>query len=338
MQPFAHTLCRAVCPLPLILAALLLAHTATAQTLQDPALEALYASDRYDDLQRTAAARLASQPDDAQAVLGLGLAALARNDAPQRQTAIDKAKACIERQPRAAPCQYTLGVVLGVQAMSEGLFKAARSAGTVRDALSAAHEIDTAWYPARSALVEFYAMAPGVMGGSLARAGELARSAPRPEQVRALEGRVAAADKKFDAALAAFMAMPASLEPALAEDARSWAAQTVLAMVGAGQAAKAQPLAEKLHREQPAQALPTYVLARLRADAGAHEEALKLYEQSAALKGAAELPIAYRTGIAQQQLGRADAARASFTRFVATGKGQKSALEDAKKRLEQLGS
>ncbi len=317
---------------------LLLAQAVPAQTLQDPALEALYAADRHDDLQRVAAARLAGQPDDAQAVLGLGLSALARNDALQRQAAIDKAQACLERQPRAAPCHYTLGVVLGVQAMSEGLFKAARSAGTVRDALGAAHEIEPAWYPARSALVEFYAIAPGVMGGSLTKAAELARSAPRPEQVRVLEGRVAAADKKFDVALAAFLAVPATLEPALAEDARSWAAQTVLAMVGAGQAAKAQPLAEKLLREQPTQAMPAYVLARVRTEAGAHEEALKLYEQAAALKGAADLPLAYRIGIAQQQLGRVEAARASFTRFVAVGKGQKSALADAKKRLEQLGS
>jgi tetratricopeptide (TPR) repeat protein len=333
-MPPAHQRVRAA---HLALAALLVAHGAGAQTFQDPALESLYAADRYDELQRVAAARLASQPEDAQAVLGLGLAALARNDAPQRQAAIDKARACIERQPRAAPCQYTLGVVLGIQAMSEGLFKAARSAGTIRDALGAAHEIDPAWYPARSALLEFYAMAPGMMGGSLAKAAELARSAPRPEQARVLAGRVAAADKNFDGALQAFMAVPAALEPALAEDARSWAAQTVMGMVAAGQAAKAQPLAEKLFREHPGQAQSAYALARVRSEAGAHEEALKLYEQAATLKGAADLPIAYRAGIAQQQLGRLDAARASLRSFVAAGKGQKSSLEDARKRLEQLG-
>ena len=47
--------------------------------------------------------------------------------------------------------------------------------------------------------------------------------------------------------------------------------------------------------------------------------------------------MAYRIGIAQQQLRRNDAAKASFTRFIAAGKGQKSSLEDARKRLEQLG-
>ena len=55
------------------------------------------------------------------------------------------------------------------------------------------------------------------------------------------------------------------------------------------------------------------------------------------LKGAAELPIDYRAGIAHQALGSAEAARAAFKRFVAAGKGSKGNLEDAKKRLEQLG-
>jgi hypothetical protein len=59
-------------------------------------------------------------------------------------------------------------------------------------------------------------------------------------------------------------------------------------------------------------------------------------ERSAKLKGAERWPIGYRSGIAQQQLGQTDAARVSLQRFVDAGKGQKAALEDAKKRLTQL--
>ena len=58
---------------------------------------------------------------------------------------------------------------------------------------------------------------------------------------------------------------------------------------------------------------------------------------AAGLKGTAEWLVAYRIAIAQQQLKRNDAAKASFTRFIAAGKCQKSSLEDARKRLEQLG-
>lgn len=309
---------------------------ASAQMLKDPALEALYQADRFDELQRAAAARAAAQPDDVQAVLGVALAALARDDAPARLAAIQRAEACIEKQPKAAPCKYALGTVLGVQAMSEGMFKAARSVGTIRDTLQAAHELDPAWFPARSALSEFYLLAPGMMGGSAAKAAELARSAPKPEQVRLLQARAAAQEKKFELALQGFMALPAEMEATVAEDARAWATQCVLAMAGSGQAAKAQPLAEKMAREHARYAQPVYALARVRGETGAREEALKLYEQAATLKGGDELPTAYRIGVELQELGRKAEAKAAFTRYLAGGKGSKSAKEDARKRLEQL--
>ncbi len=308
--------------------------TAHGQTLKDPALEALYVADSTDELQRTALQRPA---DDPQAVLALALAALERDEAAARVKALERAQACVDKQPRAAPCQYAYGVLLGIQAMSEGMIKAARSAGIVKDALAAAHEIDPAWYPARSALMEFYLVAPAMMGGSSSKAAELARGAPKPEQVAALQGRVALQDRRFEAALAAFAGVPSAAEHALAADVRGWGTQAALGVVAAGQAAKAQPFFERLLREHPGQSAGAYGLARVRGEQGDWAEALRLYERAAPLKGAKDWPLAYRTGIALQQLGRHEEAKASFARFVSTGKGQKASLEDARKRLEQLG-
>lgn len=69
------------------------------------------------------------------------------------------------------------------------------------------------------------------------------------------------------------------------------------------------------------------VAADVRGELGEWAESMRLYE--AAVHG---------LGIPQQQLGKADAARASFTRFIVTGKGRKASLEDAKKGLEPFGS
>ena len=140
--------------------------SAQAQTFKDPALEALLSADRFDELQRVSAARVATQPDDAQAVLGLALAALERDDAAARLAAIRRAEACIDKQPKAAPCHYALGATLGVQALSEGMMKMARSLGSVKEALTQAHTLEPDWYAARSALIEFHLLAPGMMGGS----------------------------------------------------------------------------------------------------------------------------------------------------------------------------
>ena len=334
-HPHSHRLRRSLALVAVLTAG---AAAVSAQTFKDPALEALYVADKSDELQRISAQRVAAQADDAQAVLGLALAALEREDAAARQQAIARAQACIDKQPRAAPCQYALGAVLGIQAASEGMMKMARSAGAVREALTAAHEIDPAWYPARSALCEFHLLAPGLMGGSTSKATELARTAPQPEQVKALQARAALADRKFEPALLALAALPAGLDPALAADAVGWAAQAGLGMVNAGQAEKAALPLEQLQRSYPREAALAYALGRVRGEAGAHAEALKLYEQASGLRGAAAWPLLYRVGVEQQALGHAGDARVSFKRYVAAGKGPKNLIEEAKKRLEQLGA
>lgn len=326
--------------LPRLLACALmgLALTVQAQTFKDPALQALYVADKADELKRLSASRVAAQPDDAQAVLGLAMAALEADDAAARLNAIQHAQACVDKTPRVAACQYALGTVLGVQAMHEGMIKAARSVGTVRDALAAAHEIEPNWYPARSALIEFYLQAPGMMGGSKSKAADLARTAPQPEQAKLLQSRLLMDDSKFEPALQSLVAMPANAAPELVADARAWSVQTGLAMINAGQSAKAVPLLEKLAREHPGFAGPAYALARAKGEVGAHEDAAKLYEQAATMKNASAWPVVYRLGMAQEQLGRNEDAKASYKRYLASApKVQKKQIDDAKKRLEQLG-
>ena len=308
-----------------------------AQTFKDAALEALYTAEKTTELQRVSAARVAAHPDDAQAVLGVALAALETDDAPARLAAIKRAEACIDKQPKAAPCHYALGATMGVQAMSEGMFKMARSVGTVKEALTQAQALEPDWYAARSALIEFYLEAPGMMGGSASKAAELARGATKPGQVKVLEARVALAGKKYEAALQSLLTLPPGAEAAVQSDARNWAVQAGMGMVNSGQAVKAQPLFERLTREQADSAGPFYGLARARGELGAHEDALKLYEQAQKLKGAAQWPLLYRIGMSQQQLGRNEDARASLKKYVALGKGPASLKAHAKKRLEELG-
>ena len=315
----------------------LAATAAQAQMFKDAALETLHLAGKSAELQRLAMQRLAVQADDVQAVLALAVTALAGSDAGPRQAALARAESCVQRQPQAASCHYALGTVLGVQAMSEGMLKAARSAGTVKTALIQAHTLEPTWYPARSSLVEFYLVAPGMMGGSTAKAAELAASAPVPEQARALQARVALQDGKAETALLSLMPLLAVADQELADDVRQWGAQAAFNLLNNGQAARAQGFFERLAKDRPGQAVGPYGLARVRTEAGAFDEAVRLFESSATLKGAEILPIDYRKGIALQQAGRVDAARSAFKSFVTAGKGQKSSLDDARKRLEQLG-
>jgi len=316
----------------------LAAGPASAQMFSDPALEALFAAERFDELERTGVQRLAAQADDLQALLAAALGALRHNDAARRQAVLAQAEGCLQKQPRAAICHYALGAVLGVQAASLGMLKLAASVGQVKSSLTEALALAPQWYPARGALVEFYLLVPSLMGGSSSRALETARGAAQPQQVRALEARIAMQDGRHEQALATLAELKPGNDAPLALDVIGWQRVACFALLNDGKAALARPHLERLQRERPDLAFPPYGLGRIRSDAGAHDEALKLYEQSRRLKGADELPIAYREGIALQGLGQKESARASFARFIKAGKGSPGNLDDAKKRLEMLAS
>lgn len=337
-RPFARRAGPVRRPLAVLLVLLAAATASPAQMLADPALEGLYQAERLADLQRAAQQRLAAQPDDAQAVLALALAALERNDTALRREALERARGCAERQPRAQPCHYAHGTLLGVQAMSDGMLAAARSAGTVREALDTAHTLDPSWYPARGALLEFYALAPGMMGGSSRKAAELARAAPRPEQATALQGRLLLGEGQRAESLALLQPLLPVADPTLRADVLQWGTQAALGLVNDGRAAQAQGWFERLMREHPDESAGPYGLGRVKGELGDWAGALALLERAGRLKGADRWPMAYRIGIAQQQLGQREAARASLQRFVDAGKGQKASLEDARKRLAELGA
>jgi tetratricopeptide (TPR) repeat protein len=307
-----------------------------AQMFKDPALQALQSAERFTELEALAQQRIAQHPDDAQAVLGLGIAVLREGDAHKRETAIAKAQACIAQQPQAAECHYALGTVMGIHAMSQGMLKAATSAGTVKAALQEALRLAPGWFPARSAMVEFYLAAPGVMGGSASKAADLARSAPRPEQAQALQARVALNDDQFDTALPQLFALQAGSDTALAEDVLSWIYSAAFSMLGDKKVAQARPVFERIWREHPQKAVGAYGLGRVQHELGAYPEAIRLFEQAARLQGAALFGVDYRLGLALLANGQPEPARAALARCVAAGKGSPKALDDAKKRLSQL--
>jgi tetratricopeptide (TPR) repeat protein len=308
-----------------------------AQMFRDSSLDALYASSKLAELEREGVRRSAADPQDREALLARMVGALQGNDGAKRLAIIERAQACVGQDSKAAVCHYVLGVTLGVQAMSEGLLKAAGSLGTVKGSLVEALNLAPDWFPARSAALEFYLQAPGLAGGSTSKAQEAARTAPKPEQVKALQARVLLHQEKPEEALKLLADLRPVGDSALSADVNSWGLAAGSQLIGTGQSEKAKPFFERLQREQPGDAAGPYFLGRILTEAGAHEAALKLLLSAAKLRGADQFPIDYRAGIAQQALGLKDDAKASFTRFVSSAKGQKKSVEDAKARLAQLG-
>lgn len=137
---------------------------------QVPQAVALMNQARYDEAKKL----LAPMTTDAAALDALGRIAMAQDDADRAAELLQKAVAL---RPNVALYHYHLGEAYGNQALKAGLFGKASLAGKVRDEFAKAAELDPNFIDARLGLIDFYTMAPSMMGGSetkaLAEAAEI---------------------------------------------------------------------------------------------------------------------------------------------------------------------
>jgi len=100
-----------------------------------------------------------------------GQAAIDRNDPQGALTALQRAAA---EDPNNAKVHYRLGVAYGNLAQKAGAFHRMSLARHTRDEFERAVELDPNDLDARWALVQYYAMAPGYLGGSEEKARQQA--------------------------------------------------------------------------------------------------------------------------------------------------------------------
>jgi len=316
-----------------------LALAASAQTFSDPQWEALLEAGKVDELGRLAQARLHTQPTDPQATLAVGLAAMGDKDDARLEAAVKQAERCVQAQPNSAVCHYALGSVLGTQAMRGGMLKAMRLVGSVKGALTKAVELDPLHADAREALLQFYLAAPGVAGGSVDKAREVAQQAQarQPELTKLLLARVAMHEKQWDQAEQLLAGVRAGDDKNLQAGLREGWGALGAQWMQQKQPARAKPVFERLQREHAAYAIGAYGLGRALLELGAADEALAQLERARPLKGADRFPIDYRVALAWLQKGDKGRAKPLLERFVSAGKGHPANLEDARKRLAELG-
>jgi tetratricopeptide (TPR) repeat protein len=96
-----------------------------------------------------------------------GRSAMLRSDADAAAALFEKA---VAQNPKNAQAHYLLGTAYGSQAQKAGMFGQASLASKTRDEFEKAVELDPNLLDARMGLIQFYAMAPGFMGGSYDKA------------------------------------------------------------------------------------------------------------------------------------------------------------------------
>lgn len=325
----------------LCLAVLSLSATLPSQAavFKDPQLQSVWEGGKAEELDKLAQQRLKANPVDAQAAAAAALSALDGGEAAKVESAAKSMQQCVERQPKEAVCHFALGQLLGAQAMGASMFKAMSLAGKVKDAFSKAHELEPTSYEIRSALQQFYLMAPGMAGGSVSKAKELAQDVREhmPEHAKLLRARVAQHEGNWAEAERELASVKPGKDLNLQGDLREAWAALGLQYLRDKQYPKAKAVFEQLQRDQPQHAAAGYGLGRVATETGQLDEAIRQFERARTLEGAEALPFDHRLGVALQMKGDKAQAKQLLERFVTNKKANPRNVEDAKKRLAELG-
>lgn len=314
-----------------VLSLWLAAGAAAADVLKDPQWQAWLDAGKTAELVKAAKARAA----DDQSAIALGLAALDGGDAAQLEAVIPALKDCVDKRPQAA-CSYALGRVYGQQAMSASVFKMPGLAAKTKEQFARAVELDPQLYEARSGLAQYYLMAPGFAGGSVAKARELAAEARQPEHGRLIRFLIAAQEKDWPAAEKEVAALKPGDDRLLQRELRNARMRLGSEFIDQKAHAKARAQFEAVQREHPQHAAGPYGLARLALDTQQPDEALRLLEACRTLEGGDRYPLDHRIGQALIAKGDKAGARQALERFVQNKRANPRNIEDAKRLLAGL--
>ncbi|MGH8441811.1 MAG: tetratricopeptide repeat protein [Nevskiaceae bacterium] len=188
----------------LLLALAALALLAGGAVRADGRADAIKAFETRED--RTALALLQAAakaaPDDAELQAYLGRAYLRASQAEPAVAAMTRA---VELAPKNADYHLRLVSALGLQISQVGMFKKMSLSKKIREHIDLAVQLDPDSVRARESLMQFYAQAPGIAGGSMEKAHEQAAAVAKlnPAEGLRLEAILARADKKPDAEVVA---------------------------------------------------------------------------------------------------------------------------------------
>ena len=292
---------------------------------------------KYPEAERAASARLAKEPTNVDALLGKIDAIMAVGTESRIGEAVKLSQQCIDAHPGVARCRLALGQSLGWKAMTGGVMSALGYAGDMREAFKKAVELDPNNMDARFSLLQFYMMAPAIMGGGTGKAETLAAhtAALSADGGKIMVAMLDAAAGRAAKAEAAAMALRPGADNDINER-----QEALLVNIGAKYLSDKKfqdaerVLREALKRFPDSESAP-FAIVRVQQEQGKHREAVAGLEQLLVKQSRARLH--YRLGQSLQALGDKTRAASAFEKALAlkTGLSGKQ-LSDAQSQLSAL--
>lgn len=170
-----------------------------------PTPEQLFASGQLDEARAAYQAILARDRNEANALYYMGRIAEAQN---RPKEAVEWFEKAVKQNDQSALYHTWLGNALGTVAQSATKLKQPFLARRVKSEFERAVQLDPTMWQARNGLIDFYSVAPGVMGGSMEKAKEQAAELLQlhPMRGQLALARIAERQKDSTAALAAYRA------------------------------------------------------------------------------------------------------------------------------------
>jgi tetratricopeptide (TPR) repeat protein len=276
---------------------------------------------KYAEAERLAATRLAREPNQAEALIGRVQAIMGASVPGRVGEAVASGKQCVAANPALAGCHLALGQALGWKAMTGGVMSSLGFAGELRDSLKKAVELEPRNMDARFTLLQFYMMAPGIMGGGTGKAEALAAStaALSAEAGKLMAAQLDLAGERLGKADVAVMAMRPGSDEHL-----NLRHEELLAGIGNTYLTEKKFTdAERVLRESqkrfPEGETAPYLLMRILQEQGKHREALAGFEQLLPQQPRAR--VHYRMGQSLQVLGDKARAASAFEKALSLKSG-----------------
>lgn len=209
----------------------------------------LVAAGQYAAAETVLAERLARDPADVEAHYYSGMIPVLTEAVDRYDAAIAHLERCVALQPAVSNHHLWLARANGLKARDAGVFSALGCVRTAKAEYLRALELDPRNAEARRDLLQFYLQAPGVVGGSVAKARALAADCVPydPDLAHVLRADVHLHEQEYEAALQALAAVDAAASPATV----GYARQLVHALAAA-RGAKGQPEPARQVRERDA--------------------------------------------------------------------------------------
>lgn len=317
--------------------ALLLTASIGISTLQAHEYSALIDAKKYAEVKNAVAAKLESDPNNADALLANIDLILLEGNIKHFDGASKLAEQCIQHHPKNSECHESLGNVLGATAEQGDIMAVVGSLGTIRDSFKTAIELDPTNYNAAVSLLSFYLEVPGIMGGSTSNAKKLIRATEKtnPEVAKLLQAKFDLHDEEFEKASLGALTVNTNNNPVINKLQRDLLVEIGLNLNKEKQFTEAEKVFLAVIQRNPDTA-PAYLgLGRALLEQGKPQDALSPLENSLQINATAA--VHYRLGQTWQALGDEKKAVAFYEQALAfTPALSAKARDDAEAQLKTL--